>query len=264
MMECSEARRLIAAQIDGELDAADAAALAAHLETCAACARHLAEQQAWRGIIKSRAPRHAAPAALRSRLAAALDEADRPAPPAARRSTAGWRPFAMAASVVLAVLLSSSLTAYLTRPGDDDRLVRELVSDHIRSLMADHLTDVASSDQHTVKPWFHGRLDLAPPVDDLAADGYPLVGGRLDYVEEQPVAALVYRHAEHPINVFVLPNAARPAGAAQSAAQATTQRGFNVLHWTRGDLSFWAVSDLNLGELRDFQRLFDRGMAAAG
>jgi anti-sigma factor RsiW len=263
-MECSDARRLIAAQIDGELDAAGEDALAAHLAGCAACANHLAEQQAWRGVIKLRAPRHGAPAGLRERVTAALSEEDRPVSPAAptRQRTAGWRPLAMAASVVLAVALSSSLTAYLSRPGGDERLTQELVSDHIRSLMADHLTDVASSDQHTVKPWFHGRLDLAPPVDDLAADGFPLVGGRLDYVEEQPVAALVYRHAEHPINVFVLPNAARPAGAAQSAPQATTQRGFNVLHWTRGDLSFWAVSDLNLGELRDFQRLFDHSMAA--
>jgi anti-sigma factor RsiW len=261
-MECSDARRLIAAQIDGELDAAGEDALAAHLADCPACANHLAEQRAWRGVIKLRAPRHAAPAGLRQRVTAALAEEDRPAAPAARHRTAGWRPLAMAASVVLAVALSSSLTAYLSRPGGDERLTQELVSDHIRSLMADHLTDVASSDQHTVKPWFHGRLDLAPPVDDLAADGFPLVGGRLDYVEEQPVAALVYRHAEHPINVFVLPNAGKPAAAAQSAPQATTQRGFNVLHWTRGDLAFWAVSDLQLGELRDFQRLFDRSMAA--
>jgi anti-sigma factor RsiW len=260
MMECTDARRLIPAKIDGELDATGDAALAAHLEGCAACARLVAEQQEWRGVIKSRAQRFAAPAALRARLAVALREADRPATPAARRYTAGWRPMAMAASVVLAVVLSSSLTGYLTRPGDDDRLVQELVSDHIRSLMADHLTDVASSDQHTVKPWFHGRLDLAPPVDDLAADGYPLVGGRLDYVEQRPVAALVYRHAEHPINVFVLPSGGAPTAAAQSVAQ----RGFNLLHWTRGDLSFWAVSDLNLGELRDFQRLFDRKAAASG
>jgi anti-sigma factor RsiW len=259
-MECSDARRLIPAKIDGELDAAGDAALAAHLEGCAACARLVAEQLEWRGVIKSRAPRYPAPAALRARLALALSEADLPASPAPRRHAAGWRPWAMAASVVLAALLSSSLTAYLARPGDDDRLVQELVSDHVRSLMADHLTDVASSDQHTVKPWFHGRLDLAPPVDDLAADGYPLVGGRLDYVEQRPVAALVYRHAEHPINVFVLAN----GGAPTAAASSVSQRGFNVLHWTHGDLSFWAVSDLNLGELRDFQRLFARSMAASG
>jgi anti-sigma factor RsiW len=260
MMECSDARRLIPAKIDGELDAAGATALAAHLEGCAACAGRAAEQQEWRAVIKRRAPRYAAPAASRARLAVALSEADLPARPVTRRRVAGWRPWAMAASVVLAVLLSPSLTAYLARPSDDDRLVQELVSDHIRSLMADHLTDVASSDQHTVKPWFHGRLDLAPPVDDLAADGYPLVGGRLDYVEQRPVAALVYRHAEHPINVFVLSN----GGAPTAAARAVSQRGFNLLHWTNGDLSLWAVSDLNLGELRDFQRLFDRSLAASG
>jgi mycothiol system anti-sigma-R factor len=258
-MECSDARRFIAAKLDGELDPAGEIALAAHLESCADCARYLAEQQAWRGIIQRRAPRHAAPAALRRRLADTIEEAERPAGPATRRHVGGWRQWAIAASVAFAVIASSSLTAYIVRPGDDDRLVRELVSDHIRSLMADHLTDVASSDQHTVKPWFHGRLDLAPPVDDLASDGYPLVGGRLDYVEQRPVAALVYRHAEHPINVFVLPGGGPPV----TTPQAVSQRGFNVLHWTRGDLSFWAVSDLNLGELRDFQRLFDRSAAAA-
>jgi anti-sigma factor RsiW len=261
MMECSDARRRIALQIDGELDAPGEAALAAHLAGCVACAHHLAEQQSWHDAIKRRAPRYAAPAVARTRLADALREAELPATSAPRRRIASWRPLAMAASVVLAVALSSSLTAYLTRPGDDDLLVQELVSDHIRSLMAEHLTDVASSDQHTVKPWFHGRLDLAPPVDDLAADGYPLVGGRIDYVEQRPVAALVYRHAQHPINVFVLPNGGAPPGA---PSETVSQRGFNVLHWTRGGLSFWAVSDLNLGELRDFQRLFDRKMAAAG
>lgn len=259
-MECGDARQLIHCKIDGELGAAGETALAAHLETCPACARFAAEQQEWRGVIKSRAPRHVAPAALRSRLAAALGEAGHPATPPARRPAANWRPWAMAASIVLAVALSSSLTAYVTRPGEDDRLVQELVSDHIRSLMADHLTDIASSDQHTVKPWFHGRLDLAPPVDDLAAEGYPLVGGRLDYVEQRPVAALVYRRAQHPINVFVLPNGGTPGG----TARPVSQRGFNVLHWTHGDLSLWAVSDLNPGELRDFQHLFDRKMAPPG
>jgi anti-sigma factor RsiW len=257
-MECSDARRLIAAKLDGELDPAGETALAAHLESCAACAGHLVEQQAWRGVIRRHAPRHVAPEALRSRLARAIEDAERPADPAPRRHDGEWRKWAIAASVAFAVIVSSSLTAYIVRPGDDDTLVRELVSDHIRSLMADHLTDVASSDQHTVKPWFHGRLDLAPPVDDLAADGYPLVGGRLDYVEQRPVAALVYRHAEHPINVFVLPG----GGTSVATPQSLSQRGFNVLHWTRGDLSFWAVSDLKLGELRDFQRLFDRDAAA--
>jgi anti-sigma factor RsiW len=197
---------------------------------------------------------------LRRRLATAIAETEQPPATPPRSRIGEWRQWAIAASVFLAVVLSSSLTAYVTRPNADDRLAQELVSDHVRSLMADHLTDIASSDQHTVKPWFHGRLDLAPPVDDLAAEGFPLVGGRLDYVEQRPVAALVYRRAEHPINVFVLPNRGGPAAAPQSLSQ----RGFNLLHWTRGDLAFWAVSDLNLAELREFQRLFDRNAAAAG
>jgi anti-sigma factor RsiW len=118
--------------------------------------------------------------------------------------------------------------------------------------MAGHLTDVLSSDQHTVKPWFHGRLDVAPPVDDLAADGYPLVGGRLDYLDQHPVAALVYRHREHPINLFVM---AAPNGKDRATAS-LAERGYNVVHWTAGGMSFWAVSDLALGELSEFVRLY--------
>ena len=260
MMECTDARRLIPAKIDGELDATGDAALAAHLEGCAACARLVAEQQEWRGVIKSRAPRFAAPAALRARLAVALREADRPATPATRRYTAGWRPMAMAASVVLAVVLSSSLTGYLTRPGDDDRLVQELVSDHVRSLMADHLTDVASSDQHTVKPWFHGRLDLAPPVIDLTAQGFTLIGGRLDFIDGKPVAAIVYRRRVHVINLFV----AQGLGSVLPAPRLENVQGFNIRRWTDQGLNLLAVSDINRDELEEFGAKFEAAARATG
>jgi anti-sigma factor RsiW len=116
--------------------------------------------------------------------------------------------------------------------------------------MADHLTDVASSDQHTVKPWFHGKLDFAPPVDDFAGDGFPLIGGRLDYLDHRSVAALVYRHAQHPINLFVY-----PADGPDMAPVASVETGYNILHWRSGGMDFWAVSDVNAAELADFEKL---------
>jgi anti-sigma factor RsiW len=158
----------------------------------------------------------------------------------------------MAASLALAVVTSSGLTAYVMRAAEQDRLVQDVVSGHVRSLMAGHLTDILSSDQHTVKPWFHGRIDLAPPVDDLAGEGYPLVGGRLDYLDRHPVAALVYRHREHPINLFVM---AAPTGQHRAAAS-LAERGYNVVHWTASGMSFWAVSDVAVAELREFARLY--------
>lgn len=255
-MNCKDTPDLIHRHIDGELEPGPAGALEAHLSDCADCARLAEQQRGWQRAVKAKATRHAAPDRLRSRLAVALAEADATAQATSR--PAGWRPLAMAASLALAVVTSSGLTAYFMQPAEQDRLVQDVVSGHVRSLMAGHLTDVASSDQHTVKPWFHGKIDLSPPVDDLASDGYPLIGGRLDYLDRRPVAALVYRHREHPINLFVM-----TADAQDGATASFVQRGYNILRWTRGGLSFWAVSDLNLSELKEFERLYGIRSAAA-
>ena len=132
-----------------------------------------------------------------------------------------------------------------------DAIIEEVVNGHVRSLMASHLFDVQSTDQHTVKPWFLGKLDFSPPVVDLAPIGFPLVGGRLDYLAGRPAAALVYQRRQHTINLFVAPDR---RGAGRAAAEERSIRGFHVRHWTHDGMSFWAVSDLNDGDLDAFVR----------
>src|SRR5205814_2497853 len=135
------------------------------------------------------------------------------------------------------VILSWSLVRIFSVPSQNDLLAQDAVSSHIRSLMANHLVDVVSSDQHTVKPWFDGKLDFAPPVEDLAGQGFPLVGGRLDYLDNRPVAALVYGRQKHYINLFIWPTAL-----ADSPATAQTRQGYHLWHWTQAGMTYWAVS----------------------
>lgn len=258
-MICKDVPGLVQSYADGELDSDQADGLETHLRDCADCTRLVEMQRDWRRTVRKGMTHFSAPDRLRARLAVSLAEVDG-ATARERPRGAGWRPLAMAASLALAVVASSGLTAYFTLPGEQDRMVDSVVSGHVRSLMANHLTDVPSSDQHTVKPWFHGRIDVAPPVDDLTAQGYPLVGGRLDYLDNHPAAALVYQHRQHPINLFVV--AASGAGATDKPGDKTgsitslSERGYNVLHWTGGGMEFWAVSDLDLGELKEFARLY--------
>jgi anti-sigma factor RsiW len=244
-MEHENAQELLYPYIDRELAPELAAEVEAHLSGCARCRRALAEGQGWQQAIRRASTYHRAPELVRRRIERMAKRAGRPA-----LMTAPWRGWAMAASLLLAVALSSGVTAYLEAPSPSAPIAQQVVASHVRSLMADHLMDVASSDQHTVKPWFHGKLDFAPPVDDYAAEGFPLIGGRLDYIDQRPVAALVYRHAQHPINLFVF-----PTSEGDSPLKATVENGFNVLHWRKGGMEFWAVSDLNASELRDFERV---------
>lgn len=246
--------------LDGELDAANALKCDEHLAACVDCAQEFEAYQLLHQAIRTGDTRHRAPDALRSRVLAALDaESEAPANgmhggPAPPSRPISWRGWTTAAS---GLALAASLALFIAAPLREADPANELVAGHVRSLLAEHLTDIRTSDQHTVKPWFSGKLDFSPPVVDLTSAGFPLVGGRLDYLSGRVVAALVFRRREHVINVFVWPESTPDAKPASSPNE-TFQEGYHVLHWTEGGMTFWAVSDLNVAELREFAEEFRR------
>jgi anti-sigma factor RsiW len=205
------------------------------------------------GAIKAFATRYQAPPALRDRVTTALRAAE-PARPAAARgaSRAPWWQWAsMGAVFASGAVVAWTLSLFLATQGEIAQLSDDVVADHVRSLMVAHLTDVASSNQHTVKPWFSGKLDYTPPVRDLSREGFPLTGGRLDYLNGRSVAALVYRRRLHTINLFVWPC----DDATTSGVRRLTRRGYNIVNWCNGGMQFWAVSDLNAAEMQTFSQL---------
>jgi len=245
------------AYLDGELATVDARELEAHLAQCPECARFRQERLELRAAITVRVPVFPAPAALRDRVRAALRVAAPARTPRHLTVPRSWRPLALAAS--LAVVAVGSWRLALQHAAGAT-LTDDVLASHIRSLMPGHLTDVLSSDQHTVKPWFNGRLDYSPPVWDFAARGYPLLGGRLDYVDGRAVAALAYGRRQHLINVFLW-----PAGRGPAAVPTTrTGQGYHLLHWATADYTYWVVSDLGLPELGDFAGLLKQADSAAG
>lgn len=248
-MNCEEAGILLHALIDGELDAGHAREVEAHIETCAACAAQVNQFRNFRQLMSPTRLGYAAPTRLRASIEGRL-----PAPEA----TASRRPVikGFAAGAAASAIAASGLLLAVVRRDDDRRVVGEVVSAHLRSLQAQHLTDVQSTDQHTVKPWFNGRLDVAPPVVELTAQGFTLLGGRLDYVEAKPVAAIVYRRRVHVINLFCAP----APGAARHGATMESLQGFNVRSWTENGLSLWAVSDINPDELAEFGEKFEAAL----
>jgi anti-sigma factor RsiW len=246
-MNCDEASVLLHALIDGELDAGHARDVEAHIASCPSCAAQLREFLEFRKAMMPASLRHAAPASLRGRIEGKLPKPR--AAVASRRSVI--KGFAVGATA--SALAASGLLVMVMRADDERRVLGEVVSAHLRSLQAQHLTDVLSSDQHTVKPWFNGKVDVAPPVIDLTAQGFTLLGGRLDYVDAKPVAAIVYRRRVHVINLFCAP----APGASAGSAKMESLQGFNVRRWTENGLNLWAVSDIGADELMEFGEKFE-------
>jgi anti-sigma factor RsiW len=236
----------IDAYLDGELALADARALEAHLAQCADCVAFRDRRLALRAAIKTQIPALRAPDVLRQRV---LPQRR------VRFRTGVWRSLAVAASLAVVAVGGWQLGF---QSGVGDTLADAVLTSHVRSLMPGHLTDVLSSDQHTVKPWFNGKLDYSPPVYDFAGRGYPLLGGRLEYIAGRSVGALVYGRRQHVINVLLWPRDRGTAGPSTRIEQ-----GYHVLHWTTPDYTYWAVSDLGLAELQEFRRLLQQADSAA-
>lgn len=253
-MNCSDAEVLIHALIDGELDAGHARDVEAHAANCAACAAKLKTFRTMRAAVADAKLLEAAPGALRDRVEAALPPplAQTIAPRRSFRASRRWFFGGFASGAVLSAAIAASLVLAVFRNDREQTMANEVVSAHIRSLQAGHLLDVETSDRHTVKPWFNGRLDAAPPVVELTAQGFTLLGGRLDYVDGEPLASIVYQRRRHVINLFV----GQRLGGIPHGAKAETIQGYNVRHWTENGFDLWAVSDINADELDEFRRAF--------
>jgi anti-sigma factor RsiW len=247
-MNCDEAEILLHALIDGELDASHAREVEAHIATCPKCAALLKDYRQMSKTVADAGMRYTAPPELRRRIEAALPQAREPS----RRSV--LKGFAMGSAV--SAIAASGLVAIVLRNDDEARIQSEIVSAHLRSLQAGHLTDVVSTDQHTIKPWFNGKLDIAPPVIDLTAQGFTLIGGRLDYIDARSVGAVVYRRRQHIINLFV----AQTASTERRTARITALQGFNCRRWSDRGVNYWAISDLSADELADFGEKFEAAM----
>jgi anti-sigma factor RsiW len=244
-MNCQQARPLIDPYADGELDAAGILELEKHIHDCPACALAWRNAQGLKKTLQQDSLFFTAPTELRRRIKAELRSQ---VETKSRWSFGNWNWLTATTTSLATACLALLLTVTLTRPSAEQRLTQEVVSSNIRSLMADHMLDVVSTDQHTVKPWFNGKLDFSPPVKDLKAQEFPLIGGRLDYIGGRSVAALVFHRNKHVINLFIWPVNKKDT---QPAVAASIQ-GYNVIHWTNAAMTLWAVSDLNEKELMEF------------
>ncbi len=247
-MSCQRVRGFLDAYVDRELDVVSTLEFERHLTECVSCRAICDKYHQLHDSVQSKIPYFEAPQPLEEKIRARLrlGQHDRKTTMPSE-ALAGWRVWGIAASLVILLVSSAVLLDTLRRPPASEMLAQQVVSSHIRSLMANHLSDVISTDQHTVKPWFSGKLDFAPVVKDLASEGFPLAGGRLEYLDNHAVAALVYKHRQHTINLFLW-----PSPNSSSSPHATTIKGFNVVHWTESHMTYWAVSDLNGTELTQF------------
>ena len=249
-MTCAETEILLHALLDGELDAGHARDVETHLEGCPRCAAQFRAHREMQQAMSAAQLRYTAPMSLRRRIEMTLPSAPRRA--SSRRSV--LKGFVM--GTALSTALAASLIIAVIRTDQDQRVLGDVMSAHVRSLQGNHLTDVQTSDQHTVKPWFNGKVDIAPPVVDLTAKGFTLLGGRLDYIDGQAIASIVYRRRTHVINLFVTQGA--PSESHEARLQ--TMQGFNIRRWTAQGLEFFAISDINGEELQEFVEKFDAAL----
>ncbi len=238
---------LVHAYVDGELDPVNSLAVGRQIAADPALRAEAERIEALRHAVRERLPREALPAGLTSRIEQAIGRTSAPTHPS-------WR--ALAASVVVGMALASGSTWFALRPASGDRLAEAVVDGHLRALMAPQPADVRSSERHTVKPWFNGRIPESPQVVDLTSEGFPLIGGRVDVVDAKPAATLVYGRRLHLISLSAVPT----DGPAQEPSAGKPIKGTNLVHWSKDGVAYWAASDLNSRELQEFARLFRAGL----
>ena len=247
-MNCTDSQAALPSYLDGELDPLRNLEIEQHLQHCAACSQTYTADQTLQTAIKSGAPYYPAPANLRKRIRSSIRQERKGVPVF---QVMPWRWLSLAASVALVAIFAWNVVPRPYGLDTEELMAQEVVSSHVRSLMASHLVDVSSSDRHIVKPWFAGKLDFSPSVVDLIDHGFPLIGGRLDYLDKRPVAAVVYQRREHVINLFIRP----AAHDSDPGRTPVTTQGYHLLSWTRAGMTYVAVSDLNTNELLEFVRL---------
>lgn len=251
-MQCAECRELLSGHVDDELMADESQDVRAHLTVCADCAREHEMLATTSHLLKQNIVRHTAPDVLKARIRSAIAQPDAFKAPEPRRSTrAPW--IRLAAACAAVAIISSGVTyGVLTRGGGPRGVAEEIITSHVRSLMGGHLTDVVSNNTHNVKPWFNGKVDLSPTVPKLDSIGFPLIGGRVDYVQGRAVATVVYMRRQHVINVYAWPH----RGPDTDPVAAGSDKGYHLVEWRHDGIEQWAVSDLNTAELNDFARAF--------
>jgi len=266
-MACEANEVLLHAYFDGELDLVRSLEFEEHLKTCAECGQELRRQATLRSAMQSPGLYRPAPDSLRARILASgkrnspgpvLPVQGRVAPMRRAPARVVFEWLAVAAAIVIVFFVGLRVLPDLQDRGRSDLLAQEIVASHVRSLQAGHLYDVESTDQHTVKPWFDGKIDFAPSVRDLADQGFPLLGGRLDYLNHRSVAALVYQRRKHIVNVFVWPDASSGAGRASGAGRQEAYDGYNLIEWSQDGMHMVAVSDVNADDLKQFKQLLQQ------
>jgi anti-sigma factor RsiW len=254
-MDCTESQSRLYAYLDQELDLPGAVAIDQHLASCPACKAFFAAQTALRSGLRRHVEYYEAPRGLADRIRARLGTASAGEPARAPRPRWRWPQLGQwlpmgAAAAAAAVLSWTAAVQYASLP-EDQMVAEQVISGHARSIVTGRLIEVASSDQHTVKPWLSGKLDFSP-VTDLKGEGFPLAGGRLDYLDGRTVAALVYGYRQHVINLFVWPD----SKSGPRPPQGLAKNGFNVLHWSDAGMTYWAISDVNAAELKTFAEAY--------